>query len=426
MGYILYNILSIIGFPVLLFALAVRSKYRAGLWQRMGFISKKIRVQLTGYHPIWVHAVSVGEVLASVPIIRKIKKEHPQKKIVLSTITSTGNNTARQKLPEVDFLIYFPYDYFFIVQKVIKIIQPCIFIHTETEVWPNFLWVLKKNRIPSVIVNGRISAGSCRRYKLFGLFFKNVFNKVSAFGMQSFIDCKRVVDIGADPHKIFITGNMKFDKKNQDSTGTKKDELLKELGLDEKDKIFIAGSTHPPEEEGILWVFLELLKEKFNLILILAPRHPERFSEVEKLVKKRGLSLVRKSQIKNTKFASRPQVILLDTIGELAQTYSLGDVIFVGGSLVNVGGHNLLEPLVFKKPVIFGPYIQNISEIVNLLIQSEAGILVKTKEELLYQSKRLLINGKEAQALGERGFQVVNTHQGATEKNMAIIRRFIL
>ena len=425
MGYLFYNILSIIAFPVLVLALVVRRKYREGLCQRIGFIPKSVHDQLKDVHPIWIHAVSVGEVIASIPIIKKIKEVYPQKKIVLSTITSTGNDTARQKIPEIDFLIYFPYDFFFIVKKVVTIIKPCIFIHTETEIWPNFLFFLYQRKIPSVIVNGRISSKSCRRYKLFGWFFKKVFNKVSAFGMQSLVDYQRVIDIGADPQKVLITGNMKFDQKNPDANDRNKEELLNELNLRLENKIFIAGSTHSAEEDMILEVFQQLIKEYSNLILILAPRHPERFSEVEKLVKKRGFVVHRKSQIKKYQHLLRSQVILMDTIGELAQFYSIGEIIFVGGSLVNIGGHNILEPLVYKKPVIFGPYTQNVSEIVNALRESGAGILVTTKDDLLFQAQKLLNNREEAQMRGERGFQVIKVNQGATEKNFAIIKRFI-
>ena len=425
MGYIFYNILSIIAFPVLLVDLVARKKYRDGLCQRMGFMPKSVHDQLKGVHPIWVHAVSVGEVIASIPIVKKIKEVYPQKKIVFSTITSTGSDTARQKIPEIDFLIYFPYDFFYIAKKVITIINPCMFIHTETEIWPNFLFLLHQKEIPSIIVNGRISSKSCRHYKLFGWFFKKVFNKVSAFGMQSLVDYQRVIDIGANPQKVSITGNMKFDQKNRDTNDRCKEKLLNELNLGLENRIFIAGSTHSGEEDIILDVFQQLIKKYLNLILILAPRHPERFSEVEKLVKKKGFAVCRKSQIKKNQHLLKSQVILLDTIGELAKFYSIGELVFVGGSLVNIGGHNILEPLVYKKPVIFGPYTQNVAEFVDVLLEFGAGILVTTKDDFLFQAQRLLSDKEEAQRCGERGFQVIKVNQGATEKNFEIIKRFL-
>ena len=244
--------------------------------------------------------------------------------------------------------------------------------------------------------------------------------------MQSSIDCQRVIDIGADPKKVLLTGNMKFEQKISFLSLTEKENFLKELNLNSEKKIFIAGSTHAGEEEMRLEIFQELLKNNPHLVLIIAPRHPERFSEVEKLVKKRSLSVTRKTQIQTDSPPSpTPQVILLDTIGELARTYNIGDLIFVGGSLVNIGGHNILEPLIYKKPVLFGPYMQNFSEIAQALQDSGAGILVNSKEELLTQAERLLADQKAAQALGEKGFQILKVNQGATEKNMEMINKFI-
>ncbi|MCX8011604.1 MAG: 3-deoxy-D-manno-octulosonic acid transferase [Desulfobacterota bacterium] len=391
----------------------------------MGFIPQDLQQQLKGVRPIWIHAVSVGEVMASIPIIKKIKSEYPQKKLVLSTITATGNQTARQKIPEVDFFIYFPYDFLFVVKRVINIINPCIFIHTETEIWPNFLYVLERNGIPSIIVNGRISAESCRRYKFLGWFFKKVFDKVSVFGMQSLVDSQRVIKIGVAPRKVLITGNMKFDQQIPEINEERRRELLGCFNWSAENKIFIAGSTHAPEEEIILEVFQRLTKKYPFLALIIAPRHPERFLEVEKLIKKKGLTFFRRSQAKQNPPSYMPQVILLDTIGELIQIYSLGDIIFVGGSLVNIGGHNLLEPLVYKKPVLFGPYIHNVLELVEILQRSGAGILVNNKEELYFQIQNLLDNKEEIHYRGDCGYQIIKANQGATEKNMNIIRQFL-
>ena len=423
--YFLYNVVTLLAFPVIVGTVGFHKKYRAGFSQRMGFIPQSVQAQLKGSRPIWLHAVSVGEVTASMPIVRKIKEVHPRLKIVLSTITATGNYTAQQKIPEVDCVIYFPYDYFVIVNKVISMINPRIFIHTETEIWPNFLWALHYRGIPSVIVNGRISSASCRRYKLFGWLFKSVFNKISAFGMQSSVDYQRAIDIGADPQRVLLTGNMKFDQKAHDFTTHKREELLKDFSLGFEDRVFIAGSTHSGEEIIILDVFQKLITEYPRLVLILAPRHPERFQEAEKIVKEYGFTPIRKTQISKYERPFHPQVILLDTIGELSRIYTLGDIIFVGGSFVNIGGHNILEPVVHKKPVVFGPYMQNFSEIAQALEESGAGILARTKEDLLVQAKKLLNDKQHAQMLGEKGFQVIQKHQGATDRNMEMVNRFI-
>lgn len=425
MWYALYNLIILLALPLLICALGVNRKYRAGLHERLGFIPHSLRRALQGERPIWLHAVSVGEVTASIPIIRRIKEEHPHLKIVLSTITATGNFTVRQKVPEVDWVIYFPYDYLPIVNRVIRLINPCIFIHTETEIWPNFLLVLERYGIPSVIINGRISLSSSRRYRFFGRFFRQVFQKVSFFGMQSAIDHQRVIEMGADPGRVLLTGNMKYDQKRVEYDPETLAELRSAFNLGPQEQVFVAGSTHAGEEEMILEVYQKLIQEHPRLVLILAPRHPERFQEVERLVKSKNMALLRKTQIRGKSPLVSPQVILLDTIGELSQTYALGDIIFVGGSLVNVGGHNILEPLVFKKPVLFGPHMQNFAEIAQTLQEAEAVIMVRSKEELWEQSRALLKDRARAELLGTNGFEVIRKHQGATEKNMAMINRFL-
>lgn len=425
MWYALYNLTILLALPLLICALGVNRKYRAGVRERLGFFSPSLCRALQGQRPIWLHAVSVGEVTASIPIIRRIKEEHPQRKILVSTITATGNFTVRQKLPEVDWVIYFPYDYLPIVKRVIRIINPCIFIHTETEIWPNFLLILERHGIPSVIINGRISRGSSRRYRFFGRFFRQVFQKVSSFGMQSAIDYQRVIEIGADPDRVLLTGNLKYDQKHVVCDSEALARLRNSFNVAPEEQVFVAGSTHAGEEEMVLEVYQKLVQEHPRLVLILAPRHPERFHEVERLVKSKSMALIRKTQVRGNIPPVSPRVVLLDTIGELSQTYALGDIIFVGGSLVNVGGHNILEPLLFKKPVLFGPYMHNFAEIVQTLQEANAVIMVGSKKELWEQSRRLLKDRARAELLGANGFEVVRKHQGATEKNMAMINRFL-
>jgi 3-deoxy-D-manno-octulosonic-acid transferase len=424
--FILYNIVTLFALPIVLVFLGLGQKHRKGLLQRLGFIPEEVREKINGERPVWLHAVSVGEVIASIPILKEIKKNYPRLKIVVSTITVTGNYTVQKKIPEVDVVIYFPYDYYYVVRKVIRAIDPCIFIHTETEIWPNFLWVLSRRGIPSVIVNGRLSDKSSRRYKALSWFFRNVFDKIAAFGVQSQVDYERVVSMGVDPNNVLLTGYMKYDQNIAEAMELVQEDVLNSLNLSGSDEIFIAGSTHAGEEEIVLNVFRQLLQSHPRLVLILAPRHPERFQEVEKLIKRRGLVVRRKTTIDNDcKPEGRPHVILLDTIGELSRVYGIGDAIFVGGSLVNIGGHNILEPVVHKKPAIFGPWMQNFTEITTTIKESGAGIQVNSEDELLDCVKRFLNSKKEARRLGEQGFKVIQRHQGATDRNMEIINRFI-
>jgi len=424
--FFVYNAVTMLALPPLLISLALGRKYRQGFVQRLGYISHDVHSTLKQDRPVWLHAVSVGEVIASIPIMKRIKRDYPDLRLVVSTVTATGNYTVLQKVPEADAIIYFPYDYYFIVNKVINTINPCIFIHTETEIWPNFLWALRARGIPSVIVNGRLSSRSSRGYHSFKWLFREVFDQVSAFGMQSQIDCERVIAMGVNPDKVLLTGNMKFDQNISDALASNHREMLAGLHLSNDTRIFIAGSTHSGEEEIVLNVYEKLVADAKGLVLILAPRHPERFQEVEKMIRKRGLIVARKTAIgKNQNSATPPQVILLDTIGELSRIYGIADVVFVGGSLVDIGGHNILEPVVHRKPVIFGPHMQNFPEITATLRKSGAGILVNSEEELLAYARTFLEDREKAQAIGEKGFQVIQLHQGATERNMELINRFI-
>jgi 3-deoxy-D-manno-octulosonic-acid transferase len=400
-------------------------KYRKSVLQKIGFISGKSINNLAGENPVWIHAVSVGEVLSSVSIIKMIKEQYPGKRIILSTITETGNYTAKSKLNGIDGIIYFPLDYMYVVRRVIDAIRPQLFIIVETDIWPNFLRYLTKRNVPSILINGRVSPRSYRRYKWFKGFFEKVLRHISAFSMQSSVDSDRIIEIGADHSKVKTTGNLKFEQEVHHLTTLEKEDIFRSLGLKPGRKVFIAGSTHKGEEELILDVF-EVIKREFpDLILILAPRNPERFTEVEDLVSERNLNWVKRTKIDADVNPTSPELVILDTIGELSRIYSIGLLVFVGGSLVKIGGHNLLEPAAHKKPILFGPYVHNFLEISKVLIDSGGGIQVKDKEGFIFHLRRLLDDPSLLQKLGEAAYSVIEKNQGATMKNMEIIDAFI-
>ena len=426
----IYNLLlvivSIAVFPFLLGILLSRRKWRQGLAQRLGHLSPQIVDDLKGRRPLWLHAVSVGEVIAAVPILRRIRARHPTLPIVLSTVTVTGNYTARKELPEVDHVIYYPFDYYWISMRVIRKINPRLFLHTETEIWPNFLFVLGRLGIPSIIVNGRLSGKSTRRYRMAGFLFRKVVSNITVFGMQSQVDCNRAIEIGADPKQVLLTGNMKFDREVALLKDEEASAIVRELRLGKGRDIFIAGSTHKGEEEIILAVFDRLVSEFPTLALVLAPRHPERFADVAKLVSEAGFVCARKSRPEDDRFGPEgPQVMVLDTIGELSRTYGIGTVIFVGGTLVNVGGHNLLEPVAYRKPVLFGPHVQNTHEVADALKTTGGGIEISGVSDFHRWARDLLKDGKLRERLGNRAFDVILRNQGATERNLAIVERFL-
>lgn len=417
--YILYNILlivlTIVLSPVILFKLITVPKYRGGISQKLGRVRKGVLRVLNNTRPIWVHAVSVGEVMAAHPLIRDLRKKYPNRKFILSTVTVTGNYTAKHRVPEADAVFYFPFDYPWIVRRVIKMINPAIVLIAETEIWPNFFRELKRQGIPSALINGRISPKSYGNYLTFKGFFTQVFENVTLFCMQSDEDAARIQDIGAVADKVRVTGNLKFDQKIPTTQ-------QQPMAIAPGRKVITAGSTHRGEETILLEIYSRLRKKHPDLVLIIAPRHPERFDEVCGLITSAGYECQRRTRIKGPV----KDVVLLDTIGELRAFYGLCNIAFVGGSLVKVGGHNLLEPAAMKKPIIFSSYMFNFKEISEALIQAGGGVMVKDKEELYARLDNLLTDKELARSIGEKAFKVIAANSGATARTIDAVHGLII
>ena len=396
-----------------------------GLSQRFGKLSQSLIDIAQSRKSVWIHAVSVGEVMATAPLIKEIKKAYPNTPVLLSTVTETGNFTARQNTKRVDQVIFFPFDYNFIVKKVISRINPLLFVTMETELWPNFSRELQLQNIPSMVISGRISKESFKSYRFFSFFFKRVLSNINCFCMQTRRDADRIIQIGASLEKVTVTGNIKFDLQIPAITANEKETIFKNLRINNSLKIFIAGSTHRGEEEIILRVFNALKKKINDLVLILAPRHPERFDEAENLLKHSGISYIRKTALSSEQGNRPHDIILLDTIGELAKSYSIADIVFIGGSLVPVGGHNVLEPAVFSKPVIYGMYMGNFREMAELLQKKKAAIQVKDADEFIDQALTLLKDSQLRQKTGENSFQVIKENSGAVVKSMNILKKLL-
>ncbi len=428
MVYLLYNTLLacllILSVPYLFFKSLFQKKFRSQLIQRMGFFQ-----ELAFKRPIWVHAASVGEVFCTAPLLKRIKREFPHCEIVLTTMTSTGNEAAKTHLPEADRVLFLPIDHPFTLRRVIKKIHPRLLLIAETELWPNLLRSCGRKGIPIILFNGRISEKSFRGYLFFKFLFKECLKYVALFLMQTMEDQTRIIEIGAEPDKTRVVGNLKFDQTlpafNQEAMAN----LAKSIGLQGKEAILIAGSTHPGEEEILLSLFKELRKIHSHLILILAPRHLVRLEEVERNLEKESISWVRRTSLAvdqdHQKQKEPPEVILLDTMGELMSLYSLGTLVFVGGSLVPIGGHNPLEPLFFKKCVFFGPYMFHFSEISRRLVEEGGAIQANGIEDLATHIKRLLKDDRTRRNIGERGYQFLQKHQGATERMFEKIRPYL-
>ena len=426
MKYLLYDIFLhafIISLtPYFFFKMLSAGKYREGVPERFGFVSGKKAAALSGARDpvIWVHAVSVGETRSVLPLLRRFKEGRPSAKVVFSTVTKTAQEVARAegKGGLIDALIYLPLDLSWAVKRVMNAFSPDLFIVVEKEVWPNLYLTLHKNSVPIIVVNGTVSERSFRRFVRLKFFFSDIFGKIDYFCARTDEDLERAVKAGVRPERAEAVGNIKFDL----SPGVDAaDSLKKALGIGPEDRVIVAGSTHAGEEGVVLDAYRELLGEFKGLKLILAPRHPERFDEVESLIKKSGFNYSRR-----TRGGVGGKVILLDTVGELPTVYSLADVAFVGGSLVKgIGGHNLLEPASQGKPVLYGAHLDAYLGMAELLEEAGGGFRVRDGRDFLATARKLLLDGGLRASAGSRAREVVRKNRGALERTIEVIEGFL-
>ncbi len=426
MKYALYDILLhltlILTLPYFLFKAITTRKYREGLAERLGFIKDEKTTGLVA-PVVWFHAISVGETKAVLPVLKLFKKRNPGVKIVLSTVTQTGNRTAEADGKGLyDSLIYFPLDLSWTVESVINRIRPSAVVIVEKEVWPNFFRGLHKRGIPLVIINGAVSLKSFKRFTRFKFFFGEVFGMVSWFSARSKADLDRAVSAGVKPERAAYAGNIKFDMTPPAVEASKAALLENALGIKTGSTVIVAGSTHEGEEPIILGAFKRLKKDFPGLKLIIAPRHPERFAVVETIIKKTGLKYMRRSGAG----VDNADVVLLDTVGELIGVYSFAAIAIVGGSLVTgLQGHNLLEPALFAKPVVYGPYVESCQEMAELLEEAGGGVRVRGEDVIYNTLKGFLSDPAIRQKAGQSALAVVAANRGAAERTVEIIEGFI-
>ncbi len=423
--YLGYSLLLSLGLLVLiphfLFQALAHGKYVAGLRQRLGLVPPT-----SGKPIIWLHCVSVGETQAARPLAQCLKKEFPHHALVVLTITLTGQKLARDVFRNVaESVFYFPFDWRWSARRTLKRINPTAVLIMETELWPNFLRECKARQTPVALVNGRISRQSFRRYKLIKFFLRRVLSCLSIAVMQSETDAQRLQALGMPDAKLFTAGNLKFDAEIGSELRGKTAEIGERFGLQSEVPLILAASTHAPEEEIIL-ESLKQLRTKQPVRLMLAPRHPERFKEVASLIQSSGLSWARRTNPADAN-DSTATIILLDTIGELPATYSLATIVFVGGSIVDKGGHNVLEPAAAGSVVVTGAHTHNFHAIVDLM--QEAGAIIQlpsvegtvATQELTYTLSKLLGDSEERAKLGRRAKELVTNNHGAAERTMKLV-----
>ena len=418
--FIIYDLIFLLFTLVCLPLYLLRGKFHRGFSRRLGFLPVSLNLD----RPIWIHAVSVGEAVSIKSLVVELRKAYPHKKLVISTVTATGNKIAQGLVKDGDFLTYLPLDFSFIVSRVLKRINPCLFIIAETEIWPNLICALAQQKIPIVTVNGRISDGSYAGYRAIKLCIRPILSKVAQFCMQSNRDALRLQNLGVDKAKVQVTGNVKFDIPLGLSAGLETVEYRQKLFLRRaNDKLWVCGSTHPGEEELILKAYQELLVVFPGLKLLIAPRHPERSRNIGDIISQCGFIPVFISSINSDcPTCIKKPVFILDTIGQLLNFYSAADIVFVGGSLVKKGGHNILEPASLKKPIVFGPHMFNFRDIVELFLENKAGVMVDNLQQLIGRIKEILGDDSLARELGAAAYALIASNSGATDRNVQIIK----
>ncbi len=373
---------------------------------------------------IWIHALSVGEVISSLPLVRALSRKYPERDIVFSVTTSQGMEIARDELQgEVKRLLTMPLDFWWSIRRTVYSINPSLFVLVETDIWPGLIFHLKKRGTKALLVNGRISPRTLMRYRRFRAFIRAVLDSFESCLMQSDLDRHRLLEIGLKEDKVKTVGNIKFDRDWTPMDEKEYKQWLDALNLSPEDDLWVAGSTHRGEEDIILDVFLRLHKLFPALRLIIAPREIDRAGEVERLVSGKGLSAILRKDLPHKRKSC--DVLILDTLGELERIYGIAQISFVGGSLEPIGGHNLLEPASFGKPVLFGPHTHNFVQMSQLIVEAGGGRCVTDGEALFETMKEILSDPKISDSMGQRAREFVELNKGALGRVMEYIENYL-
>jgi len=423
--YSLYSLLvlivAVVASPWFIYQALRHKKYVGSFGQRMGYLP--VSFNMDADESIWIHAVSVGEVLTARPLISDLKRRYPNLRMFLSTTTMAGQQLARRSVQDVDAVFYFPFDLGFVVRRTLDLVRPKLFIMMETEIWPNLLRECRARGIKTAVVNGRLSARSFPRYRMIRPMMRRVLDHIDRFLVQSEESARRFIDLGADPARVVVTGSLKFDSLELSSTALQarsRDRVLRYFRVPASRPVIVAGSTMKGEEIAVLRAFRKVRTTAPNTLLVLAARNPERFGEAEQLARQEGWKVARRSDLA-IDAEPRVDVVVLDTIGELATIYQIATVVFVGGSLVATGGHNVLEPAVFGKPIVFGPHMQNFLEIAEAFVSNGAGVQLADDTQLEEAFLQLMGDPVRRARLGAAARALVEANRGANDKSVAVL-----
>jgi 3-deoxy-D-manno-octulosonic-acid transferase len=416
-------IATLLVIPLYIIRLIKEKGFSERFRQSFGVIPRTALEPVANQKCIWLHAASVGEIVAASPIVKEIRRQFPEKLILVSVITVNGYAMAKRIIPEADSIIYVLPDLPMQMHSIVAKIRPEIILLVETELWPGFLWVSKQFNVPVIMVNGRIGDKNVRCYKFLFFFFPHMLKTIVKFCMQSVIDAQYIIKLGANPRRVFVTGNTKFDQTYTNVSQTEKNEIVQQIKLEKRWPIIVAGSTHKGEEEIVFTAFKKILEHFESAALIVAPRAIQRANEVSLLAIQYNLSATLRTSLDS--FGDENNIIILDTIGELGKIYSIGDVVYVGGSLVPRGGHNILEPAAHGKPIIVGPYMFNFKDTYALFSEHQACETVQDADELTDKLLVLLTDNKKRELMGERALAIINENCGATTNTVQHIKEIL-
>jgi 3-deoxy-D-manno-octulosonic-acid transferase len=428
---LLYNILmivaAVIGLPFFAFRFLNERRFRERLRQNLGFFPPETLAKIEGRSPIWFQTAGVGEVVAASSIIKEFKRQLPEMPILISSGTISGYDMARRILAEADAIIFYPPDLPWMPDRIVERVKPCAYVPVETELWPNFIRAARKRSIPVIMVNGRIGERSLEHYRLMRRMFTKMLDTVVVFCMQSTIDAQYIIQLGADPHKVLVTGNTKYDQNYSLVGETDRRLFLNELGFDGAGPLIIAGSTHRGEEEILLDVWRDLRGQFPQLKMLLAPRDTARSDGLVDLIRRQGFSAELRSRLAVMPVTARSanSIVVLDTIGELGRYYSLADLVFVGGSLVSHGGHNILEPAAHGKPILVGPHMFNFRDTYALFSGRDACATVLDGADLYQKIRQILSDPVLANRMGLEAAAIVGENQGAAIRTVEKLRQVL-
>lgn len=407
---ILYFIVLLCIIPWIMYSVIIKGKYKDTIMERLGNIS---HIPEQG-NCIWVHGVSVGEIKAAKPLILRLK-QYTNANIIISSTSSSGKKIAKEIY--ADFLVIsFPIDFSFSIQKYFQKFSPQLIVLMELEIWPNFLFLAKKKDIPVILINGRLSDKSFRRYSRYlKIFFPWITSAIKLFSVQTNIYKERFEKLGIKSENIHITGNMKYD----DVTYSENKDIRDVFGISKDMQVFVAGSTHDPEERIIIDNYSKIVSMFPSFRLIIVPRHPKRSNQIADYIRQSGFIPIKQSEIKSPVMLESKSIIIGDIMGTLRDIYSLASIAFVGGSLIPHGGQNFIEPASFGKAVICGPYMENFPDVVSFL-QENALIQIQNKEDLHVVVTKLFRDKEYRKQIGERAKKIVENSKGSADKNLQL------